>query len=42
MKPPLLRVSLLFAAFAASLPSYAALTLIDHVNGYTLDGAGKL
>ncbi|MBP6534627.1 MAG: amidohydrolase [Arenimonas sp.] len=39
---PLLHLSLLFAAFTASLPGQAAVSLIDHVNGYTLDGAGKL
>ena len=38
----LLHLPLLLAALAASLPSHAAGTLIDHVNGYTLDGAGKL
>jgi predicted amidohydrolase YtcJ len=39
---PLLQLSLLFAAFTASLPGHAAVSLVDHVNGYTLDGAGKL
>lgn len=39
---PLLHLSLLFAAVAASLPGHASVSLIDHVNGYTLDGAGKL
>jgi hypothetical protein len=32
---------LLASAFAAQ-PTHAAELLIDHVNGYTLDGAGRL
>lgn len=38
----LLHLTLLIAALASSPPTRAAETLINNVNGYTLDGTGKL